>query len=243
MQVHLLWSYKIIKLAWLLWFFKLTNNPIKSIPSNSSQSFSYRNVPGLTNYWNLISEPFSWYSYCKSMSMSLLPDNPPSPSHFGYCDNWKELWRAFQALNYHSSGKFVYNDIWQDKKYSLIAVSAVAKDMLRDDGGLQFVFKLLTETSDVEVQEAAMYTLGCAVENNGRAVYKNNYVSGKGAGWLIKGATGNFFFPFSKNWQYFPTKKKKGGETKIAAARLALILATCWTGNRLFFMDSLGWII
>ena len=40
--------------------------------------------------------------------------------------------------------------------------------MLRDDGGLQFVFKLLTETSDVEVQEAAMYTLGCAVENNGR---------------------------------------------------------------------------
>ena len=56
----------------------------------------------------------------------------------------------------------------------------------------------------------------------------------------------SFFFNFatkkkeSKNGQYFPTKKKtkKVGKNKIAAARLASILATRWTGNRLFFMDS-----
>ena len=65
--------------------------------------------------------------------------------------------------------------------------------------------------------------------------------SGKPAGWLKKGATGDFFFPFcnfffSKNGQYFATKKKV---KKNAVARLALILATCWTGNKLFFMDSL----
>ena len=42
------------------------------------------------------------------------------------------------------------------------------------------------------------------------------------------------FFSPPKNGQYFPTKKKK-----IAAARLATITATRWTGNRLFFVDSL----
>ena len=52
-----------------------------------------------------------------------------------------------------------------------------------------------------------------------------------------KGATGDFFFfhfckkkKHSKNGQYFPTKKKI-----IAAAQLSSILATRWTGNRLFF--------
>ena len=60
-----------------------------------------------------------------------------------------------------------------------------------------------------------------------------------------KGATGDFFsflqntFFFSKNGQYFPTKKKKKWKKKFAAARLAFILTTRWTGNRLFFMDSL----
>ena len=34
----------------------------------------------------------------------------------------------------------------------------------------------------------------------------------------------------------FLTKKKK--KKKIAAARLASFLATRWTGNKLFFMDS-----
>ena len=53
-----------------------------------------------------------------------------------------------------------------------------------------------------------------------------------------KGATGDFFFHFcKKNGQYF--HGKKSGEKKIAAARLASIIATCWTGNRFFFMDSL----
>ena len=38
---------------------------------------------------------------------------------------------------------------------------------------------------------------------------------------------------------FLPKKKKGGKKKKIAAARLALILATRWTGNILFFMESL----
>ena len=55
-----------------------------------------------------------------------------------------------------------------------------------------------------------------------------------------KGATGDFFFIFAnKNGQYFHEKKKKSGNFFFAAARLASILATRWTGNRIFFMDGL----
>ena len=62
-----------------------------------------------------------------------------------------------------------------------------------------------------------------------------------------KGATGDFFFHFCKKKKkrilkmdnIFPPKKKYG-KKEIAAARLASILATRWTGNRLFFMDRLG---
>ena len=54
-----------------------------------------------------------------------------------------------------------------------------------------------------------------------------------------KGETGNFFFHFAKKKkvQYFPTKKIKyeGKKKKIAAARLATILATRWTVNILFY--------
>ena len=38
---------------------------------------------------------------------------------------------------------------------------------------------------------------------------------------------------------FLPNKNKFGKKKKIAAARLATITATCWTGNRLFFVDSL----
>ena len=71
-----------------------------------------------------------------------------------------------------------------------------------------------------------------------KAVHKNNcfQYSGQVA---KRGATGNIFFHFSKNGQYFPTKKKSERKKKIAAGRLASILATPWTGNRLFLMDSL----
>ena len=59
-----------------------------------------------------------------------------------------------------------------------------------------------------------------------------------------KGATGDFFFAFlqkkiiSPKMDNISYQKKK----KIAAARLASILATRWTGNRLFFMDNLTFI-
>ena len=49
-----------------------------------------------------------------------------------------------------------------------------------------------------------------------------------------KGATGDFFFHFCKK-----KKKNKIWGKKIASARLASILATRCTGNRIFFMDSL----
>ena len=55
-----------------------------------------------------------------------------------------------------------------------------------------------------------------------------------------------FFFIFakkknsSKNGQYFHRKQKEKWEkNKFAAARLASILATRCTGNRIFFGDSL----
>ena len=61
-----------------------------------------------------------------------------------------------------------------------------------------------------------------------------------------KGPTGDFFFfifPkkkffFSKNGQI--SYQKKNGIFFFAAARLAIITATRWTGNRLFFVHSLG---
>ena len=61
-----------------------------------------------------------------------------------------------------------------------------------------------------------------------------------------KGATGDFFFFNFAKFFYFILKmnnifmeKKKRVEKKIAAARLASILATRWTGNIISFMDSL----
>ena len=51
-----------------------------------------------------------------------------------------------------------------------------------------------------------------------------------------------FFFLFAifffKKWTIYSYKERKSGK-KNAAAQLALILATRWTGNILFFMDSL----
>ena len=57
-----------------------------------------------------------------------------------------------------------------------------------------------------------------------------------------KGATGDFLQKlifFLKMDNIFLGKKKSGKKKKIAAAQLASILATRWTGNRFFFMDSL----
>ena len=57
---------------------------------------------------------------------------------------------------------------------------------------------------------------------------------------------GTFFFIFAKKEKmdniFLPKKHKFFGEKKkkIAAAQLATITATRWTGNRLFFVDSLG---
>ena len=74
------------------------------------------------------------------------------------------------------------------------------------------------------------------------AVQKNNYVSGKAAGWLKKKVQLETFFFFSflqriffsKMDNIFLPRKKKVGE-KNAAARLASVLAIRWTGNRFFY--------
>ena len=61
-----------------------------------------------------------------------------------------------------------------------------------------------------------------------------------------KGPTGNFFFHFGNfvfpkmDNIFLPKKIKKDGKKKIAAARLPIITATRWTGNRLFVVDSLS---
>ena len=78
------------------------------------------------------------------------------------------------------------------------------------------------------------------------AVHKKNSVSGRPAGWLRKVRLETFFFHFCKNKSFFlkldnifMERKKKVEKKKIAAARLASILAIRWTGNRIFFMVSL----
>ena len=49
-----------------------------------------------------------------------------------------------------------------------------------------------------------------------------------------------FLIFFLQKWTIFSWKTKKSGEkNKFAAARLASILATRCTGNRIFFMDRL----
>ena len=47
-----------------------------------------------------------------------------------------------------------------------------------------------------------------------------------------------FVFFVSKNVSTFLTKKGEGGE--LAAARVAIISATRWTGNKLFFKGGLS---
>ena len=49
-----------------------------------------------------------------------------------------------------------------------------------------------------------------------------------------------FFFP-QKKFQFFSYKKrKKDKKRETAAARVAIISATCWTGNKLFFKGGLN---
>ena len=72
-----------------------------------------------------------------------------------------------------------------------------------------------------------------------QAVHKNNSVSGRLAGWLKKVRLETFFSILQKMDNIFMEKKKRVEKKKIAAARLASILATRWTGNIIFFMNSL----
>ena len=65
----------------------------------------------------------------------------------------------------------------------------------------------------------------CGLFSGTKAVHKNNSVSRRPAGWLKKGATGDFFFHFckkkkkSKNGQYFHGEKKnRRKKRKFAAA-------------------------
>ena len=79
-----------------------------------------------------------------------------------------------------------------------------------------------------------------------KAVHKNNCVSGRPAGWLKKVRLESVFFKFilanffKKNMALFFHGGGGGGITKIKAARLASILATRWTGNRIFLWTASG---
>ena len=46
------------------------------------------------------------------------------------------------------------------------------KDILRERDGLKFIANLLTSGTDMSVKEAAMFSLGCAVESNGKKLYE-----------------------------------------------------------------------
>ena len=77
-----------------------------------------------------------------------------------------------------------------------------------------------------------------------QATLKKKIVSCPRAGWVFSSRLGTYFLDFckkkknSKNYLNFFPKKKKRKKKKIAAARQATILATRWTGNRLFFEGS-----
>ena len=82
---------------------------------------------------------------------------------------------------------------------------------------------------------------GSEFKSSVKAVHKHNYVSGEAAGWIYAVRLGTFFFIFFFFFILFihtiflQKKKKKNSAT----AQLATILATRWTENRLFFMNSL----
>ena len=76
-----------------------------------------------------------------------------------------------------------------------------------------------------------------------KGVHKNNYVSGVASRCVYQGQLGTSFFTFLFTFCFdiliFSHKRKKREKkANFAATRLATILATRWTGNRLFFMDS-----
>lgn len=57
-----------------------------------------------------------------------------------------------------------------------IFVIGKARDMFRSSGGLSYMCNLLFSTSSSSIKQAAMYTLGCAVEKNGNFTH-NRVVS------------------------------------------------------------------
>ena len=78
------------------------------------------------------------------------------------------------------------------------------------------------------------------------ATLKKNIVSGPAAECVYYCRMGTFFFHFAlkkkigQNFIIFLPKKKRGGGNKdFAAARLATISATRWTGKKLFFKCGL----
>ena len=76
-----------------------------------------------------------------------------------------------------------------------------------------------------------------------QATLKKKFVSCPRAGWVFSWRLGTYFldfwiFFFFKKLLKFLSKKKKKEKKKIATARLATILATRWTGNKLFFEGS-----
>ena len=84
--------------------------------------------------------------------------------------------------------------------------------------------------------------IGQIIQCVAEAVHKNNSVSGRPAGWLQKVRLETLFFIFAKKNVFFQKltifswkKKIKWKKKKIAATRLASILATRCTGNRIFF--------
>ena len=98
-------------------------------------------------------------------------------------------------------------------------------------------FLSMAEDPDLEITRPLVDIQSVKVST--KAVHKNNYISGLAAGWLKKVRLEKNKIHFCNNKKIpskmdniFQSTRKKN---KIAAARLATILATRWTGNTFFY--------
>ena len=135
----------------------------------------------------------------------------------------------------HRKQKFFL--VWPYTDTGLTSHVSCVDGEFTESGQSETYLRLVTIWSGQSQRSQSIHLCIYAIE----AVHKNNYVSGKAAGRLKKGATGDFFLYFfciffftPKMDNIFLPKNKKWGKIN-AAAQLALILATRWTGNRLFF--------
>ena len=75
-----------------------------------------------------------------------------------------------------------------------------AKDCLRETGGLQFILSLVKSSTVAEIKEPGLYTLGCAIERNGK--YFEFWCTSQKSNWRNI----NYKFEYDTIFQHFNFK-------------------------------------